>query len=378
MIEFTGERVVPGQVDPDLWNEHLARYAFAARIARRKRVLDAGCGTGYGSFEISRNAERVVGLDISAEAVGYAAAHFRRANLSYLQASASAIPLANDSFDLVIAYELVEHMDAWEQVLEQCRRVLAPGGQVVVSTPNKLYYAESRKLTGPNPYHVHEFDFAEFREALKQFFPHVCLYTQNHAHSIVFRAVEDDAVPDEGAVRACHRHLGGIHGASKRKQRTSICAVCALCRQTGAPTFVHIPKTSNVLREREQHIELLEKELATKDQWLAEAKPTTRISSLLFQKQQEELEERRRWADDLNRDLEESRATIERLNGELEERANWASQLNTQVVEAGRRIVELQSELAAEQEKARQAIDRLERENRDLDTAARPEPQRPQ
>ena len=54
MAEFTGERVIPGQVDVDLLNEHLARYAFAARLARGKRVLDAGCGAGYGSAELAR------------------------------------------------------------------------------------------------------------------------------------------------------------------------------------------------------------------------------------------------------------------------------------------------------------------------------------
>ena len=53
-VEFTGERVIPGQVDADLLNEHLARYAFAARLARGKRVLDAGCGAGYGAAELAR------------------------------------------------------------------------------------------------------------------------------------------------------------------------------------------------------------------------------------------------------------------------------------------------------------------------------------
>ena len=47
--EFTGERVIPGLVDVDLWNEHISRYTFAARLARRKRVLDVGCGCRVGS-----------------------------------------------------------------------------------------------------------------------------------------------------------------------------------------------------------------------------------------------------------------------------------------------------------------------------------------
>ena len=70
MAEFTGERVIPGQVDADLLNEHMARYAFAARLSRRKQVLDAGCGSGYGSAELAKAAAGVLGIDRSAEANG--------------------------------------------------------------------------------------------------------------------------------------------------------------------------------------------------------------------------------------------------------------------------------------------------------------------
>ena len=65
-LEFTGERLVPGQVDQDLFNEHLARYAFAARLARGKRVLDIACGAGYGSAELARSAASVTGCPASA------------------------------------------------------------------------------------------------------------------------------------------------------------------------------------------------------------------------------------------------------------------------------------------------------------------------
>jgi len=82
-FEFTGERVIPGQVDADLLNEHLARYAFAARLARGKRVLDAGCGAGYGSAELAKFALSVVGADIAGEAVDFAREHYRLQNLQF-------------------------------------------------------------------------------------------------------------------------------------------------------------------------------------------------------------------------------------------------------------------------------------------------------
>ena len=95
MAEFTGERLIPGQVDVDLLNEHLARYAFAVRLARGKRVLDAGCGAGYGAEELSHLAESVVGLDVAAEAIEFAQANYRRPNLRFEQASCTAMPFAD-------------------------------------------------------------------------------------------------------------------------------------------------------------------------------------------------------------------------------------------------------------------------------------------
>ena len=106
-MEFTGERVIPGQVDADLLNEHLARYAFAARQARGKRVLDAGCGAGYGSAELAKSALSVVGVDAASEAAAYAREHYRLPNLHFEQASCSGLPHTDASFDLVVAFEVI-------------------------------------------------------------------------------------------------------------------------------------------------------------------------------------------------------------------------------------------------------------------------------
>lgn len=194
-LEFTGERVVPGLVDVDLLNEHLARYRFGARFAQGAVVLDAGCGTGYGAAEISQ-ASRVVGVDVSAEALDHARCNFSRAGVHFLRAVCEALPFADGSFDLVLAFEVIEHLERWQDFLAEARRVLRPAGLLLVSTPNKAYYAEARGSAGANPYHVREFEFGEFESALKAVFPHVKLWTQNHADVIVFnRAAHAKEVP---------------------------------------------------------------------------------------------------------------------------------------------------------------------------------------
>ncbi|MFN7925487.1 MAG: methyltransferase domain-containing protein [Bryobacteraceae bacterium] len=338
-FEFTGERVVPGQVDADLWNEHIARYLFAARLARHKRVLDLACGAGYGAAELAVSAERVVGVDRAGEAVAHAREHYRAANLSFVRASVTDVPLRDGSFQMVTAFEVIEHLSDWRALLSEARRLLAPGGQFVVSTPNKLYYAESRKIAGPNPYHEHEFEFAEFRDALAEFFPHVSLFLQNHSSGVTFQPLRNGHTAEvkmerrEPAPESSHFFL----------------AVCALAPQTGSPTFVYVPTTANVLYEREEHIARLEKEIAQKNSWLEKAQSDHQALLKLFRDQQQELEARSKWARQLNDQLDESskrvlalqdelaseqaagrdtaaayEGKLAELNGELEARTKWA------------------------------------------------------
>ena len=301
MAEFTGERIIPGEVDPDLWNEHVARYAFAARLARLKRVLDTGCGAGYGSAELARVALSVTGLDLAAEAIGEARARYTLPNLRLVQGDGNALPFRPGSFDLVVAFELIEHLDNWGGFLEEVRRVLAPSGQAILSTPNKLYYTASRGKSGPNPYHVHEFEFDEFRAELERVFPHVSFFLQNHVEGLVFQPVKTFS-----AAEARIESGGGGPGEAH-----FFLAVCALQPQTGAPTFVYLPRAANILREREQHIAALESELEA-------LKGEQRSLLEAHRRQTEELEERNRWARSLDAEIERARAAIGALQGELE------------------------------------------------------------
>lgn len=262
MLEFTGERLIPDQVDRDLWNEHIARYSFAARLARKKRVLDLACGAGYGSAELAKVAASVHGIDISAQAIEEACRRYSAPNLTFLACPAQSTPFPDASFDLIVAFEVIEHLEDWPALLTEARRLLAHGGQLIISTPNKAFYAETRKLAGPNPFHVHEFDFAEFRQALADHFCSVTLFLQNHVSAIAFQpehphpAAELAVEPTAPDPESSHFFL----------------AVCALSAQTGAPLYVYLPATANVLKEREAHIAKLETELAQKDEWLSKLK----------------------------------------------------------------------------------------------------------
>jgi SAM-dependent methyltransferase len=316
LAEFTGERVIPGQVDIDLLNEHVARYTFAARLARGKRVLDAGCGAGYGSAELAHEAEQVTGIDRDAGALDYARANYPMANLAFEQASCESLPYDSGRFDLVVAFEVIEHLEDWRGFLAETRRVLSPGGQFVVSTPNKDYYTESRGAQGANPFHVHEFGFDEFRSELLAVFPHVALFLENHVEGVTFQPFDPSNTTDV-RVDAAEPDPAGSH---------FFLAVCAHRPQIGNPTFVYIPRAANVLREREHHIALLERELATKNEWLERALREHESLMAQFDEQKQALERSNQWAATQNVEIQQDRARIVELQDEMaREQANAAT-----------------------------------------------------
>jgi SAM-dependent methyltransferase len=346
MAEFTGERVVPGEVDVDLWNEHLARYHFASRLARSKRVLDAGCGTGYGSALLSQDALVVYGVDVAHEAALHARTHYSQPNLHFAQGSCAALPVASSSLDLIVAFEVIEHIAEWREFLAEARRVLRPSGQFVVSTPNKNYYTASRGPSGVNPYHVHEFTCEEFIEELTRVFPNICLYLENHSEGIVFQPVSPDGATivklEEGSANAAEANF--------------YVAVCAASPQTGAPTYVYVPSSSNVLLERERHIARLEGELVLKDEWLSTVKAEHADLVEKFRTLQKELEQRNRWAEELNAEIAGYRKRIQELMDEAEFQKLAAAEMAAGY-EA--KVVELEAENARSVEWARETEARL-------------------
>lgn len=311
MLEFTGERVIPGLVDPNLFNEHLARYRFAARFAKHARVLDAGCGSGYGTAELG-NAAAVVAIDISADAVAHARRAFSRPGVEFLQSACESLPFADASFDLIAAFEVIEHIDHWREMLAEARRVLRPSGVLLVSTPNKSWYAESRAGSGPNPYHVREFEYREFEAALQAAFPYVRLWSQNHSESISFVSVSPSCgvldVPADPAPEHAHFFL----------------AACSQSPIAETRAFAWLPSSGNILRERQHHVSLLESELSQKNAWLSEA-----VDSLASV--QKSHEESNAWAARLNVELDAARAVVSRLESEASVRLGWIRDLESQI-----------------------------------------------
>ena len=294
LVEFTGERVIPGQVNDDLWSEHVARYAFASRFAEGKRVLDAGCGAGYGSAELAQTALQVTGFDIAPDAVEYARSTYPLPNLNFAAASCTATPFRPNSFELVVAFEVIEHLQDYRAFLKECARVVTPQGLFIVSSPNKSYYAESRAKTGPNPFHEHEFEAEEFVTELSGVFSNVRLLLENRVESFAFH-------PPRTFWPAGVRIDGG---GGRAAEANFLIGLCSFGRLPDPQSFVYVPKAANLLREREQHVQLLEQQLIRTKKWLAEAQVERNTLLDLYRNQTDELMERNRWAERLGAELE--------------------------------------------------------------------------
>lgn len=212
-IDGVPERFVPETMRGQLIEaEHLARYAWAAPLARGRRVLDAGCGLAYGSAMLAEaGAREVVGVD-RAESVLEAARPRVGDSVRLQAADLLELPFDDGEFQLVACFEAIEHVEDPLAVLDELRRVLAPDGLLAISSPNR------NRSQGNNPHHRHEFEPDELERELSSRWSQVRMLRQ---HAVVGALVYDPAEvgPDLPALRA-------ISTADLGEEETYTLALC--------------------------------------------------------------------------------------------------------------------------------------------------------
>lgn len=172
MLEDTGERVIPKEMDPTntLLLEHIARYTFSTPYVKG-RVLDIACGTGYGSAMVAKAKKKVIdeiiGADISAETIKYAIKNYYHPLLTFREGDVMDPSLKDKIgvFDTILSFETIEHVEDDRLFMERMYELLKPGGTLVLSTP----FGKGRNYTSGSPFHYFQLTKEEFQGLFTSF-----------------------------------------------------------------------------------------------------------------------------------------------------------------------------------------------------------------
>jgi len=309
-----GARAAPERFDPATMNgliaaEHLARYWLAAELASGLEVLDAGCGVGYGTEMIARaGASRVVGIDLAPEAI--AAASERAGEVAtFGVGDVRDLPFDEGSFDLVVCFEVLEHLEDPEPAITALKGVLRESGLLIVSSPNRGIYPPG------NPHHLHEFTLEELRDTLTARFANVVLMRQ---HPWLASLIDNGTLtsPREEAVRA------SLARAGEPVDAWTYVLALASERPIDEPAGLGVLAESGELRTLQEAVGTAE----TSRQKLQSALDRLRGALEAVQADRQSLGEALTAA---NQDRAGLRAAVVQLQGELREAERWLQQLES-------------------------------------------------
>jgi SAM-dependent methyltransferase len=160
-LALTGERTVPGVAEENYWfRRHEVAYEYILERCRDRAVLEAGSGEGYGANLISTVASAVTCVDYDLSAVEHTRSRYPHVTIH--QANLIDLPLPDSSVDTVVNFQVIEHLWDQQAFISECLRVLRPGGELLISTPNRITFSPGRD-TPLNPFHTRELDPAELR-----------------------------------------------------------------------------------------------------------------------------------------------------------------------------------------------------------------------
>ena len=164
--------------------EHLARYRWAAQAVAGRSVLDAGCGTAYGTKLLAgAGAREVIGVDLAADLLEAVTLEMPD-NVRLEPGDLRQLAFADARFEVIVCFEVIEHFEDPFGVLDEFVRMLTADGLLLISSPNRGVFPAG------NPHHRHEFEPRELERALAERLPHVRLARQ---HDYLLSAALSDA-----------------------------------------------------------------------------------------------------------------------------------------------------------------------------------------
>jgi ubiquinone/menaquinone biosynthesis C-methylase UbiE len=185
-LKETGERLISGEnfENSPCYLRHRAAYVFAEQFIKGKTVLEDGCGSGYGAYYlITKGAKKVIGIDISQQAVDYAGEKYSNDNIEFNVMSVTELGFEDETFDVVTSFQVIEHLKEPQKYLSEIKRVSKNNAVILISTPNKKTYSPN-SIEPENPFHVKEYYLEEFTDLIKSYFDDFEIFGVNHSQRI--------------------------------------------------------------------------------------------------------------------------------------------------------------------------------------------------
>lgn len=195
-LEKTVERIVPknfkSREEYLLYLRHVFAYEqLKPRLEKSDKVLEIGFGEGYGTHLIAKKVQSVIGIDVNQEAVDYANEKYASSNCKFQQYEGDELPFESYFFDKIITYQVIEHIEDDEQFLREIHKVLKTGGQLFLTTPNRIHRLEPGQEPW-NPFHVREYAPEQLNILMSNIFSEVNVYGVNAEPDV--RQIEIDRV----------------------------------------------------------------------------------------------------------------------------------------------------------------------------------------
>ncbi|AZO42342.1 methyltransferase domain-containing protein [Mesorhizobium sp. M7D.F.Ca.US.005.01.1.1] len=227
-LTYTGERYHPELLD-EIRQEHMHRYVWTLGMTDGLDVVDLACGEGFGSRILAERARSVIGVDVSDAAVQHAASRYTAANLSFICADATELPLEDHCADVVVSFETIEHLADQAGMLSEISRILKPTGFLVMSSPNTEVY--SVKQDHKNEFHTRELTRGEFVGLLEGRFPALRLFGQRLSVASSILSCDGDA----GGTASVFRDEGNIEQSAREIPETMYYLALAASREDCLP-----------------------------------------------------------------------------------------------------------------------------------------------
>ncbi|MEI7895988.1 MAG: class I SAM-dependent methyltransferase [bacterium] len=174
LISKSSLRIIPGTFESKeeylLYLRHVFAYEFAKEnISKNSSVLEMGCGEGYGTSLMSEHVEKITGLDVDANAVDHAQNKYGSSNCTFTLYDGRKIPFRDNTFDAVISFQVIEHVEDDANFVAEIFRILKNNGIFIVTTPNRTLRLKPGQKPW-NKFHLREYSPDQFEMLLKNKF----------------------------------------------------------------------------------------------------------------------------------------------------------------------------------------------------------------